>query len=224
MIQLVKTCLECGGSVVKTPTTSMRAWETRTKYCSRECANAAKIGRKHTPEHVAKVAAASKGRRHSLESIAKMSGENSHRWSGGLPKCEDCGERVANRNAKRCLACNRKTMQGETAPNWRGGITPENARIRNSRALAEWRTAVFVRDDFTCQCCGRRGGQLHADHIQPFSLFPELRADLGNGRTLCVPCHKKHGAMVYSGRWVREATFADPSLQNQGDRHVAQCP
>ena len=35
------------------------------------------------------------------------------------------------------------------------------------------------------------GGKLNADHIKPFSLFPELRFDLNNGRTLCVECHKK---------------------------------
>lgn len=34
---------------------------------------------------------------------------------------------------------------------------------------------------------------LHADNIKPFALYPELRFEVTNGRTLCIPCHKKTG-------------------------------
>jgi len=27
--------------------------------------------------------------------------------------------------------------------------------------------------------------------IKPFAYFPELRLVIANGRTLCIPCHKK---------------------------------
>ena len=49
---------------------------------------------------------------------------------------------------------------------------------------------VFKRDDYVCQSCGTRGGQLIAEHIKPYALFPELRWELSNGETLCVGCHK----------------------------------
>lgn len=54
-----------------------------------------------------------------------------------------------------------------------------------------WREAVFERDDWTCQECRVRGGELQADHIEPWRDRPELRYEVSNGRTLCVPCHKK---------------------------------
>src|SRR3989442_14919169 len=58
-------------------------------------------------------------------------------------------------------------------------------KIRQSAAYRAWRTAVFVRDDFICQHCGKRGGLLNADHIKQFAMYPELRLDVDNGQTLC---------------------------------------
>jgi 5-methylcytosine-specific restriction endonuclease McrA len=54
-----------------------------------------------------------------------------------------------------------------------------------------WRKKVFQRDNFTCQTCGVVGGKLHAHHIRPYRLFPELIFYIDNGQTLCVPCHYK---------------------------------
>ena len=71
------------------------------------------------------------------------------------------------------------------------GKRSADKRARQTAEYRAWRTAVFVRDDFTCRSCGLRGGALNADHIKPFATHPELRLDLDNGRTLCVPCHRQ---------------------------------
>lgn len=84
----------------------------------------------------------------------------------------------------------RKVHGGAAHHNWKGGISPEHGRIRSSGQYAQWRKAVFERDNFTCVNCGMRGGDLNADHLKPFADYPELRFDLDNGRTLCIPCHK----------------------------------
>lgn len=80
---------------------------------------------------------------------------------------------------------------GEKNSQWQGGITPINYKIRNSEEYKLWREAVFKRDNYTCIWCGQVRGGIEADHIKPFSLFPELRFAIDNGRTLCIECHKK---------------------------------
>lgn len=72
------------------------------------------------------------------------------------------------------------------------GKQKQYERIRHSLEYRLWREAVFKRDNYTCIWCkDNQGGNLEADHIKPFSLFPELRFSIDNGRTLCEDCHKK---------------------------------
>jgi HNH endonuclease len=83
-------------------------------------------------------------------------------------------------------------------PSWKGGITPLNHLLRNSAKYRKWRKAVFERDNYTCQICGIRGCYLQADHIKPWSLYPEFRYVIDNGRTLCVSCHRKTDTWGYN--------------------------
>ena len=78
----------------------------------------------------------------------------------------------------------------EKNSNWKGGITPLTRRQRKNLEYYLWRSAVFKRDGFICQICGKRGGELHAHHILSFASFPECRLAINNGRTLCKFCHK----------------------------------
>ena len=80
--------------------------------------------------------------------------------------------------------------KGKKSNLWKGGITPSNHVIRTSMKYKQWRRNIFERDDYTCQNCKKHGGNLNADHIKPFALFPELRFDIDNGRTMCIPCHR----------------------------------
>ena len=64
-----------------------------------------------------------------------------------------------------------------------------------------WREKVFARDNWTCVLCSQRGGVLNADHILPYVSHESLRLDVGNGRTVCRPCHMRlptHGAKARS--------------------------
>jgi len=93
----------------------------------------------------------------------------------------------------------RKSQNGDSNPNWKGGISPVNRRIRNGARFAEWRKAVFERDEYTCQECKARSGKgnpvvLHPHHIKAFTKYPKLRFDINNGITLCETCHRGHTA------------------------------
>lgn len=89
-------------------------------------------------------------------------------------------------------------LAGDKNPSWKGGVSSLSKRVRNSIEYKLWRESVFKRDNWSCLECGSRGVYLHAHHIKPFSLFPELRFAIDNGATLCVPCHEK--TPTYKGK------------------------
>jgi len=79
--------------------------------------------------------------------------------------------------------------KGKEHPSWKGGITSLNKRIRGQIETRLWREAVFARDNWTCQKCGKQGGRLNAHHIKCFKDNLELRLAIDNGQTLCFECH-----------------------------------
>jgi len=92
----------------------------------------------------------------------------------------------------------RKSLpRGEKHFCWKGGITPENQKIRTSLELKLWKKASMERDEFTCQKCKIVGDKLCVHHINNFADFKELRTSISNGITFCKNCHqefhKKYG-------------------------------
>jgi 5-methylcytosine-specific restriction endonuclease McrA len=81
--------------------------------------------------------------------------------------------------------------RGEKHPNWKGGVSSENRRVRSRIEFRLWRESVFALDNWTCQKCKERGNYLHPHHILNFALYPDLRFSINNGITFCKQCHKK---------------------------------
>ena len=135
--------------------------------------------------------------------VAGLIGKANPRYTMVDKECKECGSLFSVKNYRKETA---NFCSHGCASQFRDeGKTSLFKKIRKSFKYKQWRKSVFERDNYTCQDCGRRGGELNADHIKPFALFPELRFDLDNGRTLCIDCHKK------TGTWGRCNIFRNPN-------------
>jgi len=139
-------------------------------------------GKKRPPfneEWRAKIGAAQKG--------------NTHRRGKKMPPMTE-ETRIKNRNSH----------LGSKNGNWKGGSNRPLAKlIRESYKYRMWRSAIFERDNWTCQTCNERGCRLEAHHIKRFarilkdsnitSVEQSLACDelwmIDNGVTLCLGCH-----------------------------------
>lgn len=196
-----KICHGCGSEFHR-PTQksgrllSVTIWK-RTKYCSRECSDACPE-RRALLKQMAIERGYGKwmvGKKLSAETRKKIALANINHGRSGWTLSDETRQRMAVAKA------------GDKSPLWRGGLTKANALFRTQKPYRDWRRAVFERDNYTCVACGAHGVRLHADHIMPFALFPEKRLNTSNGRTLCVPCHKKTPTYLKSGKKLVEASY-----------------
>ena len=137
----------------------------------------------------------------------EISGDKNNNWRGGeVDKvCKECGKKFNTKIARKDTSkfCSSRcywnsqdikdSFSKENNPNWHGGTTSENMRIRGSVDIRLWRDAVFERDGYLCQMpdCDKTERFLNAHHIKKFSTHEELRLNINNGITLCRKCHAK---------------------------------
>jgi len=53
----------------------------------------------------------------------------------------------------------------------------------------QWKEAVRLKDNFTCQRCGVQQVYIHAHHVAPRARRPDLKYEISNGKCLCNGCH-----------------------------------
>ena len=161
-------------------------------------------GRKLSDEHKGKVKEALMGHIVSEATRKKIGKANKGRIRSDEFKAKlrkaNLGKKISRKH-KRKLS---EALRGEKGSNWKGGITPLAKRIRGCFRYRLWISDVFTRDDFTCQRCSKRGGDLEAHHLKGFATIIEENQiktfeqaincaelwNINNGITYCVPCHK----------------------------------
>jgi hypothetical protein len=195
----------------------------------REISRLANLGKHPSEETRAKISAA--GKRRKMSESTKAAVRLAHL---GVPLTEEAKRHISESKRGKPLSekariamlavsagnigrkaspeeCARRSLlfRGEKNPMWKGGVTPEVTRIRVSKEYGQWRTFVFVRDNYVCQKCGAHseGGHavtLAAHHMDCFADFPEKRLDVDNGITLCKECHHDFSlryGMLHNRKW-----------------------
>lgn len=184
----IKQCKTCGKSFEKKINCSKKKWGIMI-FCSNPCINK---GRKSklkgiplTEEHKLKIHKTLIGRTCNTGRTHIKKGQ---RLS---PKTEFTSGSVSYWKGK-----TNPHFTGPNNPKWKGGITPENKKIRWSLKYKKFREEIFKRDKYTCKDCGRcrKVGDrvvLNAHHKKSFALHKELQFDKSNVITLCKECHNK---------------------------------
>lgn len=84
---------------------------------------------------------------------------------------------------------------GEKSTNWKGGISPERARVYASKAWIFAAAEVWRRADSKCERCGAAHNpndnrrRFHVHHIVRFEV-KALQTDTSNLALLCSKCHR----------------------------------
>jgi len=114
------------------------------------------------------------------------------------------GRRKVSKNDIERISNLNKGKIGKKHPKWTDNKKrPFYQVIRTLHEYKQWRTNIYEKDNYTCQICGKRGGNLEADHY-PKMFIEIIRKNnlitieqvikcnelwLAKGRTLCKQCH-----------------------------------
>jgi 5-methylcytosine-specific restriction protein A len=188
---ITKVCLYCKKDYCRKEGECYRDFNLR-KYCSFECRVKCPIYKQNnidshnTPEYVEALKKRLLGRIFTTEHCKKISNslKNTTKRDSFFKPGEDN------------IAFGRN-QTGPNNHNWKGGITNNNQKFRNSPEYEPWRIFCMQRDKYTCQICGDKAQYVQVHHIKELHEFPELAWDKDNGITVCVPCHEKiHGKFI----------------------------
>lgn len=150
-------------------------------------------------------------KQHTIETRIKVSktkksmnltGERAHNYNTHAVECSECGKvtfkigyLLKRSKFHFCsIECHGKWKSkynvGENNPNWNPELTEfERERERHIPGYSEFVRNVLERDDFTCDICRQKGGNLNAHHLNGYDWDKGNRTNIDNGITLCEKCH-----------------------------------
>lgn len=154
-----------------------------------------RMGSKHSTEWSKNIGNGNRGKKQSEETKNKIRLTLKRKGicppcARGIPLSEEARKKIKETRKNRQYTYKHTARRGSESHFWKGGITPENLKIRNSIEYKLWRRSCFERDNFICQKCKQNSRELVVHHINNFAEFKDLRLAIDNGITLCKSCHK----------------------------------
>ena len=120
-------------------------------------------------------------------------------WNKGKEMPPEYGEKVS----RGMYATPGSIRKGPDNHAWKGGITTEIFKQRNTIEYREWQKAVWKRDGYICQICEKKPGRkLIAHHTKCYIMYPELRFEVACGISLCRSCHTRlHNNATFAAKY-----------------------
>lgn len=105
-----------------------------------------------------------------------------------------------------CGKCVAKLFRsGKNHHAWRDDITDKEREMkRNYSDYHDFVKRVLARDNYTCQCCGKRTNDIEVHHLDGFNWCRDKRTDETNGICLCFSCHSNYHSVYGRGDNTKE--------------------
>lgn len=128
------------------------------------------------------------------------------------PDCNNHIYETTPSNIKRgrgCPKCAVLSRSGKNHFRYNSKLTDEDRKNngRHSSEYKKWRDKVFHNFEYKCDCCGVKGGELNAHHLNSWNTHVEERYNVGNGVLLCVKCHIKFHSIYGFGFNTKEQYY-----------------
>lgn len=202
-------CRQCGERFLEF---ASRASLGRGKYCSRHCSIAAKRKQKKPRkcDHCKKSVLVLPYRLKRRSFLCSKACRAAFNRRGDFVRCTHCASSIwvskSRQEIRKIHFCDRECFKagyhGLKHHHWQHGLD-RHERRRGQEFTHHQRRIILERDGYRCTACGKRRPKLHVDHHIP--IFEDGKATIENGRTLCVPCHKKKTAAENRRRMRRVA-------------------